>query len=130
MKNISIIVLLLVFCNGCKKDDNEDANRTVEVTYTIETSVGGFSEVKYKVWDKTNGHTYKAWAISSPGTYSVKSQIPIGTEAEVSATHPGSNKFKLILKGSDGSIIDESTTITRVAGPPSYYYGRAIGVAK
>src|SRR5688572_30755339 len=126
MKHFLITIWLSILLIGCKKDDeDEPLNQTVEVTYIFETSVGGFSEIKYMVWDRTNGHTYKPWPISSPGTYSIKAKIPIGTAAEVSATHPGSNKFKLILQGSDGSIINESKTINYYPGPPGYYYGRA-----
>ena len=126
-----LFIVFSVILFGCKKDnDDEPLNQTVEVTYIIETTVTGFSEVKYMEWERTNGHAYKTWPITSPGTYTVKTNIPKGTGAEISARHPSSNSFKVILKGSDGSIINESTTITFYAGPPSYYYGRALGTAK
>lgn len=119
MKKILIIVLILSACSKKKQVDPA----LVTVTYEIQTTVAGFSQVKYMEYQSSStGSALVDWNIAAAGTFTKTAKVPKGSLAELSAIHPSSNSWKLVIKSSTGQILNESTSISYYAGPPSYYF--------
>ena len=128
MKYIFIFFIALTF-TSCKKDNVSASGEFTDVIYEIQTSDIGFTYVKTVEYDPVNGpsqNTAVDWPITSAGTLKKTVRIKRGFRAEITAAHPSSDKWKLIIRNADGQMLASSTPTFSPPPLNSYYSGFSI----
>lgn len=134
MKKVFLLFFTSIVIFSCKKE-TVDVHKMVTIKYEIVSGTSvPFVDVTYGVYytnRSSTGTNEVPWAINGTGTFIKTESFELGgVAAEIYTTHPNSDKWEIMILGSEGDTLAVGLPKYFQSGGYSYYYASAIATPK